>query len=99
MRRAVQSLFYVVMVSAAVLAGFMATDQNLFAVSRSDVAGLSSGAGLALSGLFAGLILAWLLRVNWSAIPLHIRAWIDLQRRRFWWFFTATASLAVLIFY
>lgn len=99
MRRSIQSLFYVLMVSAAMLAGFMAADQNLLPASRGDVANLSGGLILAIGGLFAGLMLAWLLRVNWSAIPEHFRAWMDLQKRRFWWFFTATVSLSVLIFY
>lgn len=99
MRRALQTLFYILMVVAATLAGFMATDQTLTASSREILPKATGNLAMVFAGLAAGLCLAWIMRINWRAIPVQFRFWMQIQRSRFWWFTTAAASLSVLLFY
>ena len=98
MRRLWNAFAFILMVVAAVLAGFMATDQTLAAQAKT-MPPLGNGLIMALAGLIGGVILAWCWRVNWRAMPMRFRYWLVLQRKRLWWTTTALASIGILVFY
>jgi uncharacterized membrane protein len=98
MRKLWNAAAFIVMVSAAMFAGFMATDQSL-ANQAKALPAMANGLGMAVVGLLGGLVLAWGWRVNWRAMPMRLRYWLVLQRKRFWWTTTAAASIGILLFY
>ena len=98
MRRLWNIVAFSIMVAAATLAGFMATDQTLAAPAKSFPL-VGNGVVMAIAGVLGGLFIAWSWRVNWAAIPMRIRYWLVLQRKRFWWTTTAVASVGILIFF
>ncbi|NOU06484.1 MAG: hypothetical protein HOO99_09905 [Hyphomicrobiaceae bacterium] len=98
MRKLWNAVSYILMVSAATVAGFLATDQSLAGQAKALPA-MGNGILMAIVGVLAGLLLAWGWRINWRAMPMRLRYWLVLQRKRFWWTTAAAASIGVLLFY
>jgi hypothetical protein len=50
-------------------------------------------------GLGTGLLLAWLLRLDWATMPARLCAWLGLQRRRLVWALVGTFFAGILLLY
>jgi hypothetical protein len=50
-------------------------------------------------GVGTGLVLAWLLRVDWATVPARFGLWIRLQRRRLGWALVGAFFAGILLLY
>jgi hypothetical protein len=109
MRRLFSALMLGVGLLAAVTFGFALVDVFLPTVGTSldatggrlsgEGSGLTRGVTYSGFGLFAGLILAWFSRINWSTFPDQFSLWLRIQRRRAAWIALGCVSTSVLLFY
>ena len=52
-----------------------------------------------MGGLMLGLGLAWLYRIEWSAVSERLAGWFKLQRRRLAWMLLGSISAAILLYF
>jgi hypothetical protein len=52
-----------------------------------------------MGGLVVGLALAWLIRVEWSAVPERLALWARTQRRRLAWAVVGSICAAILLYF
>jgi len=52
-----------------------------------------------MGGLVLGLALAWLYRIEWSAVSERLGGWLKLQRRRLAWALLGGICAAILIYF
>ena len=52
-----------------------------------------------MGGLMLGLGLAWLYRIEWSAVAERLGNWLRVQRRRLAWALLGSVCVAILIYF
>lgn len=91
MRHSLQTLFFMLMVGFAIVAGY--------AVASFGTRDAGGSLAIAIAGMVAGITLAWLWRVDWWQFGLRFRLWLIAQKPRAWWLFWGVVSILVLLFY
>jgi hypothetical protein len=51
------------------------------------------------AGLFMGLLLAWLVGIDWRNLPERIASWVKLQRHRLGWALIAGVCTGILLLF
>jgi hypothetical protein len=49
------------------------------------------------AGLFMGLLLAWLVGIDWRTLPQRMVTWVKLQRHRLGWALIAGVCVGILL--
>jgi hypothetical protein len=74
---------------------------SVFEMARREPALASSATSSMgwIGGLMLGLAVAWLYRIEWSAVSERLAAWFKLQRRRLAWMLLGSISAAILLYF
>jgi hypothetical protein len=51
------------------------------------------------AGLFMGLLLAWLVGIDWRTLPERVAVWVKLQRHRLGWMLLAGVCTGILLLF
>jgi hypothetical protein len=52
-----------------------------------------------MGGLMLGIALAWLYRIEWSAVSERLAGWLKVQRRRLAWALLGSICAAILMYF
>lgn len=95
---------FVYMAIAATLLGLVmlmpaADPREASEAARNMLPGLLPVAMGWVAGLFTGVALSWLSRIDWRSIPEHIAQWVLMLRHRLWWMVCGGACAGFLLFF
>ncbi len=83
------------------LGGLFAPWGSVLELARSEPALASSATSSMgwMGGLMLGIALAWLYRIEWSAVSERLVGWLKVQRRRLAWALLGSIGAAILLYF
>ena len=83
------------------LCGVFAPWGSVLELARSEPALASSATSSMgwIGGLMLGLAVAWLYRIEWSAVSERLAGWLKVQRRRLAWALLGSICAAILLYF